>query len=157
MPLDAEESPREKFETGYKSPETKRIYVLTFDKFLSDNKITFDEFAKSKPAAVEYALKKHCIKLKNDGISYSYRNIFLCSAKRAAKACKTAMHIDWDALFAELGDKKYDRSDKAYTTEELRKMLDAANTRKAAIIHIYAASGIRAAALCIMKLKDMEK
>lgn len=92
--------------------------------------------------------------MKQEGLSYSYRNLALAAIKHYH-----GMHdilLNWRKIAKFLGERKFDNDLRAYTREEIQKLLDVASVKYKAIILLYASTGMRREALIDIKLSDME-
>jgi integrase len=92
--------------------------------------------------------------MKQEGLSYSYRNLALAAIKHYHE-----MHdilLNWRKIARFLGERKFDNDLRAYTREEIQKLLDVASVKYKAIIMLYASTGMRREALIDIKLSDME-
>ena len=92
--------------------------------------------------------------MKQEGLSYSYRNLALAAIKHYHE-----MHdilLNWRKIARFLGERKFDNDLRAYTREEIQKLLDVASVKYKAIILLYASTGMRREALIDIKLSDME-
>ena len=94
-------------------------------------------------------------KLKNDGLSYSHRNIALAAIKH-----DYIMHdrlvLNWRKIAKFLGENERKYEIRGYTQEEIKRMLDIADVKYKAVILLLASTGMRRDALVRLELKDME-
>src|SRR5438128_11225837 len=79
--------------------------------------------------------------MKQERLSYSYRNLALAAIKHYHD-----MHdilLNWRKIARFLGERKFDNDLRAYTREEIQKLLDVASVKDKAIVLLYASTGMR--------------
>jgi integrase len=91
--------------------------------------------------------------MKGEGLSYSYRNGALAAIKHHYTMVEDVI-LNWKKISKFLRKKKFDNSLRAYTHEEIAKLLKCADVKYQAIILLYASSGMRREALTELKIKD---
>lgn len=64
--------------------------------------------------------------------------------------------LNWRKIARFLGERKFDNELRAYTRDEIHKLLDVAGVKYKAIVLLYASTGMRREALIDIKLSDME-
>lgn len=76
--------------------------------------------------------------MKQEGLSYSYRNLALAAIKHYHE-----MHdilLNWRKIGRFLGERKFDNDLRAYTREEIQKLLDVVSVKYKAIVLLYAST-----------------
>jgi hypothetical protein len=93
--------------------------------------------------------------LKDDGLSYSYRNITLAAIKHDY-IMQDHLVLNWRKIAKFLGENERRYEIRGYTHDEIKRMLDIADVKYKAIILLLASTGMRRDALVKIELKDME-
>jgi integrase len=137
------------FKESIKSKETLQQYETQRELYLEHDPPALT----ASSEALTNHVAKYLTAMKKRGYSYSYRNIARAAIKHYYKSKKAK--LDWDEINSVMGetDRKY--SPIGPTVEQVRILLDKADIKKKAIILILISTGMRAAALCQMKLEDM--
>ena len=129
------------------SKHTKRQYQHHLKRF-------FNWQASNKSDNITTEIINYLYGMKQEGLSYSYRNLALAAIKHYHE-----MHdilLNWRKIARFLGERKFDNELRAYTRDEIQKLLDVASVKYKAIVLLYASTGMRREALIDIKLSDME-
>ena len=147
------------FINAIKSPETKKRYSYLLFKYLEYLKIDKDNLAnllsKSKDVkTIENDIINYIIHLKEDqGLSYSSLNMRL-----AAIYLFFTMNdviINRKKLGRYLGEHVKTVKDRAYTREEIKKIVNACNLKYKIVVTLMASSGCRVGAIPHLRLKSL--
>ena len=142
------------FLESIKSPETKKDYIDAIRRFMQWSGIK-KELRKSSPAIIQGNLIEYIIHLKNRGISYSSQNMIINAAQKYCDAYDIDINVKKIRSYASELEQHY--PDEPYTAEQLRRLLDASDLRKKAILLLAISTGIRVGAFQELKLKHLEK
>jgi integrase len=143
------------FMDSLRSPSTKELYAAhrkQFLDFIGRKSINEDSAAEATQEIIQY-LKK----LKDDGLSYSYRHTALAAIKH-----DYLMHNDnnlvlnWKKIAKFLGENERKYEIRGYTQDEIRRLMDVADIKYRAVILLLASTGMRRDALVKIESKDME-
>ncbi len=142
------------FLDSLKSPETKTQYQFHLNRYLKYCNETEFDFKNNKDRE---KLSTHIIQylegMKRAGLSYSFRNIALSALKHYL-----TMHdilLNWEKIQKLLGEKE-EHDIRAFTQEEISRMLDVSSTFYKMVILTYASTGMRRAALIQLRVRDFE-
>jgi integrase len=141
------------FLDSLKSPKTKEIYALhrkQFLEFVGRNSINESNVTEATQEIIQY-LKK----LKNDGLSYSHRNLAL-SAIKHDYFMQDKLVLNWTKIAKFLGENEAKYEIRGYTHDEIKRLLDVADVKYRAIILLLASTGMRRDAFVKIESKDME-
>jgi len=141
------------FQNSIHSDETYRIYKYYLDKFIEHYKLRDYNALKSMDSKMFQEMVEDYVMLrKSNGRSRTTINSSICSLQLF---CETNdIELRWRKIRRLLPPQKKRSGSKAYTTEQVRKVLDfTPNIRNKAIIHFVAASGVRIGALPDLKIK----
>jgi integrase len=94
------------------------------------------------------------MKMKAEGLSYSYRNLAFNAIKHYY--LMNDVILNWPKLSKFLGENTFDNTLRGYTHEEIQKLLNVANVKYKAIILTLASTGMRREALAGIKPGDMQ-
>jgi len=135
----------ELFLDSIKSDETRKHYSCYLDKFLdySGNNLTENK-------VIEFILQ-----LKKEGKSFTAIQNYLAPIKLYYSINDIALNIKKIDRF--LPEQKRKRKDRAYTHEEISKLLSIADDRMKVVILLMASSGIRIGAIPDLRLEHLEK
>jgi len=143
------------FENSIHSPETRRIYKWALDKFMKYFKLKdYDSLASMDGKMLQTMVEDYVMTLKKDG---KKRNSILTPITSLELFCDTNdMVINWKKIRRLLPPSTKRTGSKAYTTEQVQKILEyETKIRNKAIIHFIAASGVRIGALPDLKVKHI--
>lgn len=139
----------ELFEESFKSEHTKKAYLVYLKKY------GLDKLSILEPKLAEEHIIKFILKMKREGKQYT-------SIENYVKAVIHYYRIN-DVL---LNTKKINmyvpehrrvRKDRAYTHEEISKMLEIADERMRSILLLLSSSGIRIGAIPDLRLRDLKE
>ncbi|HSA74311.1 MAG TPA: hypothetical protein VLD84_10195, partial [Nitrososphaeraceae archaeon] len=138
------------------SEYTKKYYKFCLEKFLSHYKLELTSFLKLQQHEMTMLIIKYLVEEK---ISKQYKNLMSASLKHACEM--NDVLLNWKKI------KKFVNSEKtgnesngrgrAYTHEEIQKILDFCDQRVKTIFLILASTGMRSGALPSLKLQDLTK
>jgi site-specific recombinase XerD len=137
-----------------KSKATKIAYGIQRDRYLK-----YGEPPNiNNPLAVQNHIMGYLKDMHEEGLSWSYRTLAMSAIKHYYNALTQGQLIlNWTWIAKMLGDNDTDNEIKAYTAEEIQKLLNVSDIKYRAIILMLASSGMRREALSEIKIrKDME-
>lgn len=138
------------------SESTKRNYAYGLKHFLTHHKLKDPQEILSIPLdSLEEMIKKYVVYLTNVHKSSGMARVNLGALRHFCKMNK--IKLDWDLIYAFKGKSRIKGKDKAYSHEEIHKLLSVCGIRLKVIVLIYASTGIRSAALPPLKLKHITK
>ena len=143
------------FENSIHSPETRRIYKWSIDKFMKFFKLKdYDSLASMDGKMLQVMVEDYVMGLKKDG---KKRGSILTPVTALELFCDTNdLVINWKKIRRLLPPATKKTGSKAYTTAQVRKILEfETKIRNKAIIHFVAASGVRIGALPDLKIKHV--
>lgn len=140
------------FENAIKSDETKKIYIYWLGKFKEHLKVSSeDDLLKFDPKELQIKLEDYAMQLKKHYSKSTIESIFY-SIELFYSMNDVILNFKKIRKFFPEGKKR--AGQEAYTTEDVRKILDSAKSRKTrALIHILASSGMRVGAVEGLKIK----
>jgi integrase len=152
------------FLDSLKSPRTKELYSLhrkRFLKFVGRKSIIVNETGGSNNnnlADATQEIVRYLKKLKDDGISYSYRNNALAAIKHdyIMNGDDARLVLNWTKIAKFLGENERKYEIRGYTHDEIRRMVDIADIKYKAVILMLASTGMRRDALVNIELRDLE-
>jgi integrase len=142
------------FINSVRSPATKQEYgycIMQYMRFLQVSSPS-DLMFNSEPKVIESHLRDYMVYLR-DRISYATRMVY-CSAAFTFYSMND-ITLNKKKLYRYLGEQTRAHKDRAYTTEEIAKILQSCDLRLKAIVLLMASSGIRVGALPLMKLAHL--
>ena len=161
------------FVQSLKSPATKRMYIFSLDKYMLHHGIkTIDDLLENRhnPSKIEEQVIDWIVFLRTGGgdpatnnnfiTSLSTRQLYLAAILAFYEINDVVLRKKKIAKFLgseEEGTIRKHKKDRAYTTEEIRKLLDHADIRSKVIVLMLATTGMRLGALSELKLKHLKK
>lgn len=145
-----------RFLYSLKSRSTVEIYSKAIGCFAIHRKLSIvDDLLTFGTQEAEDAIIDYLIYLKEDRkIAWNSRQLYgLTSLKKYYDMNR--MTLNWKLIRSYLGEKVKVVKDRAYTTEDTKKLLEKADERKKAIILILASSGMRIGALSPLKFRHL--
>jgi len=143
----------ELFLNSLRSPATKRAYDIYFRKY-QEFMGSADLFCQNNPRLVEEKIIEFIVSLRERSLSYSAIRNYMMTIISFYKINDVLLRTDKISRF--LPEYKKVKKDRAYTHEEISKLLEIADTRMRAVILILASSGVRIGALSELRLSSIE-
>jgi hypothetical protein len=137
------------FLDSLKSQHTKEQYAYHLNRYLKTSLI------ENPGKASESDIVTYLMQMKQQGLSYSYRNL----AKPAIKHfyLMNDVVLNWDKISKFLGEQTFDNDTRGYTHEEIQKLLNVADAKYKCVILTLCSTGMRREALVqINPATDME-
>jgi integrase len=138
----------ELFLNSIRSEYTKKVYTVTFQKY--QEYIGVDLFCRNDPKLIEHNIIEFIVSLKKRGLGFSAISNYLKPILAFYKINDVVLNTDKISKF--LPEYRKLKKDRAYTREEIHKLLDMADERIKTVIYILASSGIRIGALPSLRL-----
>jgi integrase len=142
---------------GIKSPATKKVYAYAFKDFMLFAKAKKPEdILRKKPMVLQNVIIDYNLDMKDKRkFSYATRSLRL---NAVMKFCEmNDITINWKKCYSFLGEFTRLAKDRAYTKDEIRKILDKYDERKRVIILLLVSTGMRIGALPDLRLKHLKK
>jgi integrase len=140
----------ELFLNSIKSDETRKKYSTYFKKYLEIHGLS-DPFCQNNPSLIERELIKFIIEMKNKKMSYSAIQNYTAAALAFYRINDVILNVTKIGKF--MPEQKRVRKDRAYTHEEISKLLEIADD---IIILLLASSGIRVGAIPSLKIGNLQ-
>jgi len=115
---------------------------------------SIDLFCDNNPRLIERNIIEFIISLKDKGLGYSAIRNYVKSILAFYKINDFVLNIEKIGKF--IPEYRKVKKDKAYTHEQIHKLLDFADERLRTVIYILASSGIRIGALPQLRLRNLE-
>ena len=149
-------NPIEEFFSDKKSPKTKKIYkeyITYFEKF---TEIKLVELLDMEQADIQNIIIKYIVWMKKQGLSKSSQVGRVAPISTFVQSNDIILNVKKISKFYEEQENNTEE-DKAYSTDDLKAMLNIAKPRTRVMVLIYSSTGIRKSALFELKLKHIEK
>lgn len=154
---------------SFRSPATKRGYVLALQLFCRFFKTTPDDIVKKSHEQVEMMLMKYIVYLKRNAVTFQTKpQVGRISVNAIANYVFGVKHffrmlygkkwrqVDWDKINDMLPE-RVRNTYRAYTREEIQMLLAHADSRMRVIILLMTSGGMRVGALPDLKFKDIKE
>jgi integrase len=132
--------------------KTRQNYSEALYRFLRMYQITIDELLTLPTAVKEQHIIDCLILQKQKGLSRSTRAMTLSAIKKFYEMNEVI--INWKKISAYLGENQTANEDRAYTHEEIRRLLDCCDLRMRMIVLLLASTGMRLGGLNLL-VKDI--
>jgi integrase len=146
------------FVNSIKSPASRKTYEFSLRKYMQyyNLQVIDDLLAdKNTPSVIEDQIIAWLVSLR-DTITYSTRHTYMAAILNFYEINDVTLRTKRIARF--LGQESTRKNkDRAYTTEEIKKMLEHANIRSKVLVLLLASSGMRIGAVPDLKLKHFTK
>jgi integrase len=138
-----------------KSKETKATYAFRLRAFLSYMNVhTPEELLLVDKATMQKKIISYILHLKNEK-SLSYSSLEgVCAALRKFYSMND-LELNWNKIHAYLGEREKTVEDKAYTSEQVKRLLQFSLKRTRVMILLLASSGMRRGALLTLRKKHL--
>ena len=145
------------FKNSIHSEETYRVYKYELDRFVSYFKLRdYDSLASMDAKMLQIMIEDYVMEKKSQGKA---RSTIKTPLGALELFCDTNnLMLNWKKIRRLLPPQKKKSGSKAYTTQQVRKILEfTPDLRNKAIIHFIAASGVRIGALPELQIKDISE
>jgi len=145
------------FQNSIHSEETYRVYKYELDRFISFFKLrNYDSLASMDKKMLHTMIEDYVIGKKSQGKA---RSTIKTPLSALELFCDTSdLMLNWKKIRRMLPPQKKKSGSKAYTTQQVRKILEfTPDLRNKAIIHFVAASGVRVGALPELQIKSVDE
>ena len=143
------------FINAIKSEETKEEYRRCLMRYLSHYKTTLEDMLTLPIADIENMLIDYLLDLRKKDLSSSYINLNFCALK--LYYFMNDVRINKEKIGKYLGEQKRKNTDRAYSTAEIRSILDLCDTRMKVVVSVLCSTGMRIGAITPLQLKHLEK
>jgi len=150
MSLVLEGKPYLNFINSLKSDFTKQTYTYHLKRFMTSSRLTLQAFLKLSVPEIEQLLIEYIMKLKTEGLSPMYINVSLATMKHLCVMNDVIINHKKIAKF--IGEQSKVNEDRAYTHEEIRRLLNVCDLRMKMVVLLLASTGMRVGALPALKL-----
>ncbi|HEY6668218.1 MAG TPA: tyrosine-type recombinase/integrase [Candidatus Nitrosopolaris sp.] len=148
----------EEIAASIKSPKTSEIYRYGLSKYMAYRKVSdIGELlaTDSNPRLIQASIIEYLVNLKQKGLSYSYRNVQLSSIKHFYRM--NDIELNWFRIAKYLGEHTKVARDRAYTNEEIQRLLLKADERMRVVILLLASTGLRIGAIPGLQVAHLSK
>ena len=142
------------FLSSIRSPETRNGYNTYFKKYL-DFLQADDIFYGNNPRLIEQKIIEFLIDMRSKGKGYSVIHNYISAVLAFYKINDVILNISKINKFVPQNRKV--RNDRAFTHEEISKLLDAADERMKVVILLLASSGLRLGAISFLRIRHLQK
>ena len=142
----------ELFLNSLRSEYTKKVYTVTFRKY--QEYIGADLFCRNDSKLIEHEIINFIVSLKKQGLGFSAVSNYVKAILAFYKINDVVLNTDKISKF--LPEYRKLKKDRAYTHQEIHRLLDFADERLRAIIYILASTGIRIGAFPGLRLRNLE-
>ena len=141
------------FINSLKSQKTRIIYLGVLKNYLIDNNVTIETLLNLPVKDSERLLINYIQKLKAKNKSHSSLNLVFCAVKHLY--IMIDIRINKDKIGKFLGESGRKNTDRGYTHEEIKKLLDVADLRMKSVVLLMASTGIRIGAIPDLQLNHL--
>jgi site-specific recombinase XerD len=149
-----EAKPYRLFLNSLKSPESRKSYSIYIKKYMELQKIT-NLLADPNPKLIEEQIITFIIKMTENGKRYSSLHNYVTAVLSFYKMNDVVLNTSKISKF--MPEQTRIKKDRAYTHEEIGKLLEIADERTRVIILLMASTGMRIGALPELRLRNLER
>ncbi len=131
------------------------MYLHHFRRFLTYFNLNVETLQNLPIKDLEQLLINYIGKSKQEGKGHSYLSVAFCAIKHFC--VMNDIRINKEKIGKFLGESQRKNSDRAYTHQEIKKILDVADSRMKSVILLMASTGMRIGAIPDLKLKHLEE
>lgn len=142
------------FLESIKSPATRVTYKQSLDQFKEATGFNLTG-SNTKGKVLQEKIIEYIIELKKSGASYSRINVIISALQSYCDVYD--VEVSFDKVRRYMPEHVRKVKDRAYTKQEIRTLLDAANTRVRALILLFVSTGMREGAIPGLRLKHLAK
>jgi integrase len=146
----------ENFIDVIKSSDTKVTYTYRLKQYLSYRKFhSLEQMLKGKPATIQKDIIDYLKHLKNEKqLSYATRQVMTAMFRKFY--AQNDIVLNWDKVHNYLGEHEKTIEDRAYTREEILKLLEVSGLRARVLILLLTSTGLRRGAVPGIKRRHMK-
>ena len=154
LALEQQESYR-LFSSSIRSDETKKTYTLLFKKFIEYLGEDEDILLGNDSRRIELRIIDFIMSLREEGKHYSAIHNYTSAITAFYKINDIVLNVTKISKF--MPEPKRARKDKAYTHEQIGKLLEIADERMRAVILLLGSTGMRIGAVPSLRLRNLER
>ena len=146
-----------KYEQSIRSEQTKKVYLVYFNKYLQfpgSEKFTFID-GSTDPRKIEEHIVNFIISMKKEGKGFTAIHNYVSAIFKFYKVSDVILNTD--KINQYLPEFRKSKKDRAYTYEENHRLLDIADERMRSVILLLASTGMRIGAIPGLRLRNLEK
>ena len=137
------------------SPASRTVYRNNLKLYAQYRKVqTFEDLLKGDPRLLQSQIIDYIVDLKEKGLSGYSINTRINSIKKFYES--NDIDLRWKKIKGYIGAKRRIKKDRAYTYEEIRKILDKADERERVGIYLLLSSGMWIGAINTLKIKHLQ-
>jgi len=142
------------FEQSIKSEETRRVYIVYLKKWV-DYLGKKNIMLQSDPRKIEEHIRDFIISMKEQSKSYSAIHNYVSAIIKFYTINDIVLNSN--KIYRFMPDKKKSNKDRAYTHQEIHRLLDIADERMRAVILLLSSTGMRIGAIPDLRLRNLER
>jgi integrase len=142
------------FLESIKSPATRVTYKQSLNQFIEATGFNLTD-SKTKGKVLQEKIIEYIVELKKSGASYSRINVIISALQAYCDAHD--IELNFDKVRRYMPEHVRKLKDRAYTKQEIRTLLDAANPRVRVLILLFVSTGMREGAVPGLRLKHLTK
>jgi integrase len=143
----------ELFLSSVKSQETREKYSIYLKKYMEITGIK-DLFHSNDPRVIENEIIKFVVAMTKKGMTYTAMKNYTTAVFSFYKINDIILNTNKISKF--MPEQRKVKNDRAYTHEEIAKLLEIADERSRVIILLLASSGMRVGAISSLKIRNLE-
>ncbi len=144
------------FINSLKSEMTKRVYRKALLRYMQKNKVnSLDEMLSLPIQDIENKIVDYLLELKKRDLSSSFIGLNFSALKHFY--FMNDVRINKEKISKFLGEFKKKNTDRAYTTAEIRAIMDQCDLRMKMIVSVLCSTSARIGSLAALRLKNLEK
>jgi integrase len=137
-----------------RSQYTKRVYTIVFQKYIDFIGQNEDIFCQNNTRLIEHKIIDFIVSLRDKGLGHSAISNYVKAIMAFYKINDFVLNTDKISKF--IPEYRKIKKDRAYTHQEIHRLLDFADERLRAVIYILASTGIRIGALPLLRLRNLQ-
>ena len=144
------------FINSLKSKETKIQYRSALFRFMSHNgNLTLDSLLSLSPKEIEQMVTNYVTGMNARGLSHKYINLVMCAIFHFFDMNDILLNKKKIAKFT--GENKKINKDRAYTHQEIKRLVDTGDFRFKVLILLLASTGVRLGSIPSLIIRNLEK
>ena len=151
--ISEQEEKVELFLSSVKSQESREKYSIYLKKYMEITGIT-DLFHSKDPRVIEKEIIKFVVAMTKNGMTYTAMKNYTTAVFSFYKINDIVLNTNKISKF--MPENRKVKNDRAYTHEEISKLLEIADERSRVIILLLASSGMRVGAISSLKIRNLD-
>jgi integrase len=140
-----------------RSPATRKVYLFSLHSFMDYLGIARDQYDKlldKDPKIIEMHICDYISFLRGKNLSYAVISLYVAALNKFYSM--NDIQLNWKKIKSFIGERERVAEDRPYNHSEIQTLIHSASQRNRAIILLMSSAGLRAGAIPILRIRDLQ-